>query len=386
MPVRTTRHKDVTLDLHADVASWNPNAAHTRTLAVGTYELDEATQVRHGKLYTYHVSGDVGDVGDVGDDLCLECKYAAVDLPGIFDLHCMESPTCPTTVALALADGSVRLIDVSTGMQAATTGPDEVRMWNTDTYEDCTVAHAAPTPLQAMALTVDTRSSSSPESPTSSTSIAASYSDGSVKLFDVAPGGALVPGRTWAAHTLEAWMATWSTAPSRAGNVVYTGGDDAVFQAWDVRERSDSGEPSRLFVDRKTHGAGVTSVGELGSDHAVMTGSYDNILRIWDWRNSTRPVVQASLDLGGGVWRLKPRPDDPNVLLAATMYDGFKVVRVDRDGGGVRVEQLAEFPAQKTDKTLAYGASWCREPGLEGLAATCSFYDNLLSLWSVEML
>jgi len=133
MPLRTTHHEDVTLDLHADVASWNPNATHARTLVVGTYELDEATQVRHGKLYAYHVRGDVGDVGD---DLCLECKYDAVDLPGIFDLHCLESPTCPTTVALALADGSVRLIDVSTGMQGATTGPDEVRMWNTDTSED----------------------------------------------------------------------------------------------------------------------------------------------------------------------------------------------------------------------------------------------------------
>ena len=46
-------HADLTLELHADVADWNPNTGFQRLLAVGTYELDEATRLRHGRLYTY---------------------------------------------------------------------------------------------------------------------------------------------------------------------------------------------------------------------------------------------------------------------------------------------------------------------------------------------
>ena len=109
--------------------------------------------------------------------------------------------------------------------------------------------------------------------------------------------------------------------------------------------------------------------------------------------------------MGGGVWRLKQHPGDSSVLLAATMYDGFKIVRVvnmgvdvdvpgeageagERDPqqsrGRVGVEHVLQYPAEDelTDKTLAYGASWCRAQDALGLAATCSFYDNRVSLWS----
>lgn len=370
-PATVRESLTVELDIHPDCADFHTDEGHQRTLAVGTYELDETTQIRNGKLYTYRVEGNCDDGAQVSSSspntasLSLQLEHAVVDLPGIFDMH--FAPISGTNVVLALADGSIRMIDVCTGSESASTG-------------------ASP----AMALTVDTLGAS-PTSGISSGSpkIAASYSDGSIKIFDVTPDGGLVQleGLDWGAHSLEAWMATWSREPSRRGNVVYSGGDDAIFQAWDLRESNGSNgsnQPARLFVDRKTHGAGVTCVGELGGEHTVMTGSYDNNLRIWDWRNSMKPVVEASLDLGGGVWRLKPKPDDPTVVLAATMYDGFKLLRLKRDGA-VWIEHLADFPTQRTDKTLAYGASWCQEPGLNGLAATCSFYDNLLSLWNISL-
>ena len=296
-------------------------------------------------------------------------------------------------VALALADGTVRIVDACSGDEAARSS----------------VAQGSGAP--AMALYVDTIVSSASSD---SASLAVSYSDGSMCVHEATPAGRIAETHRWKAHSLEAWVATWSQSPSRRGNVIYSGGDDASFQAWDLREASTGGAaPARLFLDRTSHGAGVTCITELlgaagGTDTLIATGSYDNMMRIWDWRNTSKPVLQTSLGMGGGVWRLKQHPGDSSVLLAATMYDGFKIVRVvnmgvdvdvpgeageagkagERDPqqsrGRVGVEHVLQYPAEDelTDKTLAYGASWCRAQDAMGLAATCSFYDNRVSLWS----
>ena len=380
-------HQELTLELHADVADWNPNSGLERLLAVGTYELDEETRQRHGKLYTYELDLQY-DIKETAESMSttqnmstssasLRLVHTADKLPGIFDLQFIPSSpsnaanTSSVLVALALADGSVRIMDAWSGGEVARCGETDVD----DT--------------QAMALFVDALVSPA------STRLTTSYSDGTIHVLDATPDGRLVQTHCWEAHSLEAWMATWSRAPCRRGNIIFSGGDDAIFQAWDIRETQGDTAPARQFLDRKTHGAGVTCITEvLGTDGAhdttVLTGSYDNMIRLWDWRNTSRPILQTSFDMGGGVWRIKPHPSDPSILLAATMYDGFKIVSVDSAGGtidsrsGWNIHSRLEFPPKhkKTDKTLAYGASWCRDPQAIGLAATCSFYDNLLSLWS----
>lgn len=55
--------------------------------------------------------------------------------------------------------------------------------------------------------------------------------------------------------------------------------------------------------------------------------SYDEVLRVWDTRSLTRPVTEHAT--GGGVWRIKPHPQDPTLLLLAAMYNGFHVVQWD---------------------------------------------------------
>ncbi len=106
-------------------------------------------------------------------------------------------------------------------------------------------------------------------------------------------------------------------------------------------------------------------------------------------------VMWLQVNTGGGVWRLKWHPCDSHLLLAACMYAGFAVLRVDAASGTAGTAQRSTLPARPDNRiavaeryphhqSLAYGASWCAEVGEGGqsLVATCSFYDRLLHLWS----
>ncbi len=77
---------------------------------------------------------------------------------------------------------------------------------------------------------------------------------------------------------------------------------------------------------RGAHGAGVTSIHPLASHpYLVLSGSYDCTLRVWDVRGGgRRPVVEHALELGGGVWRMQPNPQDASVWLMACMQEGVK--------------------------------------------------------------
>lgn len=328
------------LDLHADVADWNRNQGCEGLLAVGTYQLDEATQVRHGELYTF--SHDTSDPP-------LEERNRRINLPGIFDLQWVPGSlggSC-TMVAIALADGSVQFADALTDGKV--------------------VDLSTPPCEEYMALTVDMIRHQDELMFTSS------YSDGSIQIYQVAPDR-IERIHTWHAHTLEAWVSTWSRSRDTIGSIVYSGGDDALFQAWDVRDASQ--EPSRRFLDRKTHQAGVCWITEIETHpHMVLTGSYDQNIRIWDWRNTSRPICTSQHDTGGGVWRIKPHPKDSTVLLTACMYNGFLVYRIEMQGESFHIIECEHYPYQRT---LAYGASWSQND----VVATCSFYDNALHLWS----
>ena len=82
-------------------------------------------------------------------------------------------------------------------------------------------------------------------------------------------------------------------------------------------------------------------------------------------------------DLGGGVWRFKWHPTEPESALVACMQNGFAVVRLQPDD---RLTRAFEYPHQKV---LGYGADWSRSGG--NVAATCSFYDNSVHVWQVPV-
>lgn len=186
--------------------------------------------------------------------------------------------------------------------------------------------------------------------------------------------------QSWPAHEYEVWAVLFDALQSQ---VLYTGSDDCSFCCWDLRQNSSS---SAVFRNAKSHKMGVCCVAQCPSDpNMLLTGSYDEFLRVWDMRCISRPIMENSLCLGGGVWRLKYHPLIGGLVLAACMHGGFAIVKID----GESINILETY--NKHD-SLAYGADWqrgdCMEDGDKSglLVATCSFYDRLLKIWKPDRL
>lgn len=208
------------------------------------------------------------------------------------------------------------------------------------------------------------------------TSITVGLSDGCVAIVSLAESQLEVQ-EEWKAHDFELWTTSFDT---HQPHMVYTGSDDCRFSCWDLRNG-----PSKLaFQNSKTHKMGVCCISKSPYDsNTVLTGSYDENLRVWDVRSISRPVNETSLGLGGGVWRIKHHPFVPGLVLAACMHNGFAIVKIK----GNEAEVIETYSKHES---LAYGADWCRqEPVIDGgrrssLVATCSFYDRLLRVWMPE--
>lgn len=171
-------------------------------------------------------------------------------------------------------------------------------------------------------------------------------------------------------HDCEAWTTHIMTGSS--GTKVLSGGDDGLLTSFTVND------PQPNFRKRHAHsGVGVTCIGSSPSPHMFWTGGYDDCLRVWDVRNMKDNVWDVGV--GGGVWRIKFHPSNPNLALVAAMYDGCKVVRLD-DGGLTVVGQYGK----DEHESMVYGAEWLH--GLDNndshVAVTASFYDNGVRLWS----
>jgi len=201
------------------------------------------------------------------------------------------------------------------------------------------------------------------------TSVISTLSTGLVSILDMAQQ---IPrrGLTWTAHDLEVWCSAWKSA-----DTVLTGGDDSLLKLWDLREDLQTAQivckRSLLFINLSygSHNAGVTSILPV-SDSLVLTGSYDNHLRLFDYRNFRRPV--SSLDLDGGVWRILPRPGlNMTSFLTCCMQTGGKMISLNLKGKILAEEGVFE---PEEERRLIYGASWQDDT----VAALCSFYEKSL--------
>lgn len=161
--------------------------------------------------------------------------------------------------------------------------------------------------------------------------------------------------------------------------MIYSGGDDCKFQRIDTRINN-------ITLLNKVHGAGVTSIHSNATrEFLLASGSYDEILRLWDTRNFKQPISNVKLD--GGIWRLKWDSSERKYLFAACMYGGFRIIDCENT---VTLSIIGEY---NEHKSIAYGCDWSflnseeiseqiLERKIENvfLTSTCSFYDHILKI------
>ncbi|KAL6450567.1 RRT2 Diphthine methyltransferase [Candida maltosa Xu316] len=191
-----------------------------------------------------------------------------------------------------------------------------------------------------------------------------------------------------AMHELECWTGSFGSSSGSLSNIVYTGGDDACLIAHDIRTNRD------VWTLKRGHDAGIVSVLSPGSNgwnmnggYSLWTGSYDDHLRVWDLRVVDRlnpelidgyvPKLLNKEDLGGGVWRLIPSPvENDDRVLSCCMYEGVRVIDVQ---GEERFKVSRFF--KEDHESMCYGGDWSSDGKY---IATCSFYDNVVQIWSPD--
>jgi diphthamide biosynthesis protein 7 len=193
---------------------------------------------------------------------------------------------------------------------------------------------------------------------------------------------------TWHAHSLETWTAAFNlTQPE----LIYSGADDALLKAWDLRVSTDY-----PVFQNNIHRAGVTVVTPHPSQaHLLATGSYDEAVRLFDTRAMRQPFAEHNTF--GGVWRVRWHPRAPSLLVTASMRNGFHVLKahigmegdmkawgaLDSVASDGSILGLAQHLHASEEESLAYGCDWSRlDCGTGRLAASCSFYDRRLTLWT----
>lgn len=108
--------------------------------------------------------------------------------------------------------------------------------------------------------------------------------------------------------------------------------------------------------------------------------SYDGGLRLFDARNTRRPI--SVTQVGGGIWRTKWHPTKANRLLLGCMHDGFKVMsttpHLDEE---LALSEMLIHTRFDEHKSLAYGCDW--DASLN-VIYSCSFYDATWHLWESQ--
>ncbi|KAH0387562.1 WD40 repeat-like protein, partial [Aureobasidium melanogenum] len=322
-------------------------------------DTDKKPQTRTGSLILFKVEGD-----EVKQISTTPTPYA------ILDIH--FSPHDPSLLAVAASTGVVQLFRFS----ASTTSLEPLSTYQFFSSEILVLSLAW--------------------HPTSPNILGVTTSSGGVYTVDISASEAetLDTGKEILGHELEAW----TLAFSHTGKEVYSGGDDATLRFSTLPTLSTSTSPSEeeddflptQWQDRRAHQAGVTAILPLThEDNILITGSYDDNIRILSCPQIGRKQVLAEENLEGGVWRLKLLTSSPKdgkyIVLASCMHAGTRIVAVTRDGSGEwSIEVLAKF---EEHKSMNYGSDvqpGSTEGGQQTIIST-SFYDKLLCLWRFDL-
>uniref|UniRef100_A0A0E0DFY6 methylated diphthine methylhydrolase n=1 Tax=Oryza meridionalis TaxID=40149 RepID=A0A0E0DFY6_9ORYZ len=326
---------------NADAVEFCPHRPFRHVLAAATYTLQEQggeRQDRAGSVSLFAV-----DAGEEDASRRLRLLHT-VETAGVFDMK--WSPVAPL---LAQADAHGRL---ALWRLEQEDGSDKGAVLRDVCSGDIS---------SSMCLFVDWNQTAE--------ALSVGLSDGSLSVVSMREDR-LEVSEQWTAHQYEVWTCYFDRANP---HLLYSGSDDCSFSCWDLRQNPSNA----VFQNKKSHNMGVCCIAQNPLEgNILLTGSYDEFLRVWDIRSMVKPVNVKSLNLGGGVWRIKYHPLIADVVLAACMHNGFAIVKVGTGDAAV-VETYCKH------ESLAYGVDWQRSEGAEqnkncSVVATCSFYDRLL--------
>ncbi|TRY68594.1 hypothetical protein TCAL_06933 [Tigriopus californicus] len=321
----------------ADTVEWCPTSGCLDILAVGTYQVDQSAQEtfsgsqRRGRIYIHQL-----------EDHKLVLK-SQLETAAILDMR-WHPRSESSLLAVVDALGFVTLFELDDSLALV-------------------VLHKLPvTKDEALALSLEWNCRK--DGTRAEDLIAISDSKGSISIARVNSNRSLELIESRKSHDYEAWICAFNAWDS---NVFYSGGDDAVLLGHDIRS------PEPIFKCRE-HGAGVTSLlSDLHREHCLLSGSYDESIYTWDSRNMKQS--RDSLNLGGGVWRIKQKATLADIYVTACMSNGFALVQ--------QIEsQLKVLDRYEEHTSLAYGVDFQVGPTSADLLATCSFYDHSLKLWT----
>ncbi|KAK5116914.1 hypothetical protein LTR62_006635 [Meristemomyces frigidus] len=140
--------------------------------------------------------------------------------------------------------------------------------------------------------------------PTREDYVGVALSDGRVCLCSFPADGEGVEVIEVARHSLEAWFLAFYDESS-GSSTIFSGGDDMVLQQSTI---DSDGSATQLWQDRRLHQAGITAILRLSTE-LIVTGSYDDHIRLISTPKTGRRQVLAESNLEGGVWRLKVLSD-----------------------------------------------------------------------------
>lgn len=363
-----------TTSLCPDVIEWCPCVGLEDIVAYGVYELDEASGTRSGAL---HIASLTTTSSESPGGLALN-PIAELEMAGVYDVA-----WCPVAgkgsddgagpcnlLAVARADGSMQLFNVSASGCEAATEPLVV-------LEDSILTHL-------------TWGASCDGAGTGS-GLAAVGQDGSAHHLLLREDGSLAKAARRQAHEMEVWCVE---VPAGEPHLVLTGADDCRIFGWDLRVPPDAAPA--VSSNQRTHEAGVTALASDPTDwRRLASGSYDERVRIFDLRalSARQPLAETSR-LGDGAYHIAWHPAWPDVLAVAAMRSGLAILRcspASEESLASTIEECGRYAADAPEGShgsLAYGVCWQQKPlGKHGdwLAASASFYDKSVHLWSASM-
>ncbi|XP_057861105.1 uncharacterized protein LOC131069599 isoform X2 [Cryptomeria japonica] len=313
----------IQLDGNADAAEFCPDYPFQHILAAATYTLEEGAQHRVGSISLFSIQ----------DKMHLKLLQR-IKTSGVFDIKWRPGKgNTQSNLLQADSDGNLTVYSLE---HPEIVSEDKVQEDEVVIKELVSVNISC----SSMCLTVDWDQANLGLS----SNIAVGLSEGLVSVVRLGEAQ-MQTDHTWQAHGFEVWSVSYDSCRP---DVLYSGADDCNFCGWDLRESTDH----PVFRNTKSHRMGVCSIQKSQQwENSIITGSYDECLRLWDLRLMERPVMQESIGLGGGVWKLKFHPSIGNLVLAACMHNGFAVVRLTNDG----MKIVDEY---KGHDSLAYGADW----------------------------